>query len=88
MDYRIERDPLGSREVPAGVYYGIQTLRASENFRISGLVDVLGDDGQRLRGLRARGLAPERGLHGGAHVGREVGGRLDDKLEDAAEECW
>ncbi len=37
MDYRTERDPLGTREVPAGVYYGIQTLRASENFRISGL---------------------------------------------------
>ncbi len=37
MDYRIERDPLGTRQVPAGVYYGIQTLRAFENFRISGL---------------------------------------------------
>ena len=37
MDDRTERDPLGTRQVPAGVYYGIQTLRASENFRISGL---------------------------------------------------
>ena len=37
MDDRTERDPLGTRQVPAGVYYGIQTLRASDNFRISGL---------------------------------------------------
>jgi aspartate ammonia-lyase len=37
MNDRTERDPLGTRQVPAGAYYGIQTLRASENFRISGL---------------------------------------------------
>jgi aspartate ammonia-lyase len=34
---RIERDPLGEREVPDEAYYGIQTLRAVENFPISGL---------------------------------------------------
>ncbi|MDP2661650.1 MAG: aspartate ammonia-lyase, partial [Dehalococcoidia bacterium] len=34
---RLERDSLGEREVPADVYYGIQTLRALENFPISGL---------------------------------------------------
>jgi aspartate ammonia-lyase len=34
---RTERDPLGQREVPAEAYYGIQTLRAVENFPISGL---------------------------------------------------
>ncbi len=34
---RVERDPLGTREVPAGALYGIQTLRALENFPISGL---------------------------------------------------
>jgi aspartate ammonia-lyase len=32
---RIERDPLGEREVPADVLYGVQTLRARENFQIS-----------------------------------------------------
>ncbi len=37
MSYRTERDPLGERQVPAEAYYGIQTLRAAENFRISGL---------------------------------------------------
>lgn len=37
MSKRIERDFLGEREVPETVYYGIQTLRAVENFPISGL---------------------------------------------------
>src|SRR5256885_1542768 len=33
---RIEHDLLGDRAVPAEVYYGIHTLRALENFRITG----------------------------------------------------
>jgi aspartate ammonia-lyase len=36
-DYRIERDSMGEKQIPAHVYYGIQTLRAIENFPISGL---------------------------------------------------
>jgi fumarate hydratase class II len=36
-DTRIERDPLGDKAVPAAALYGIQTLRAAENFPISGL---------------------------------------------------
>jgi fumarate hydratase, class II len=34
---RIERDPLGEKAVPSEALYGIQTLRAAENFPISGL---------------------------------------------------
>jgi len=34
---RIEKDSLGIRPVPAAAYYGIETLRALENFPISGL---------------------------------------------------
>jgi aspartate ammonia-lyase len=34
---RIEKDPLGEKAVPADALYGIQTLRAAENFPISGL---------------------------------------------------
>src|SRR3989449_7140179 len=33
---RIEHDLLGDRAVPAEAYYGIHTLRALENFRITG----------------------------------------------------
>ncbi len=34
---RLEHDLLGQREVPAERYYGVQTLRAVENFRITGI---------------------------------------------------
>lgn len=37
MEMRIERDLLGERQVPAQAYYGIHTLRAAENFPISGI---------------------------------------------------
>lgn len=35
MRYRIERDSLGERQVPAEAYYGIETLRGKENFEIT-----------------------------------------------------
>jgi aspartate ammonia-lyase len=34
---RLERDLLGELPVPASAYYGVQTARALENFRISGV---------------------------------------------------
>jgi aspartate ammonia-lyase len=34
---RIEEDMIGQKEVPADALYGIQTLRAVENFKISGV---------------------------------------------------
>jgi aspartate ammonia-lyase len=34
---RTEKDSLGTKEIPAGVYYGIQTARAVENYPISGM---------------------------------------------------
>ena len=37
METRRETDPLGEREVPKAAYYGIQTLRATENFPVSGI---------------------------------------------------
>jgi aspartate ammonia-lyase len=36
-DTRREKDPLGSLDVPADALYGVQTLRARQNFPISGL---------------------------------------------------
>jgi aspartate ammonia-lyase len=38
LDARKERDSLGERKVPADAYYGIQTLRATENFPVSGIL--------------------------------------------------
>jgi len=37
MNHRIEHDLLGEREVPMEAYYGVHTLRALENFPISGV---------------------------------------------------
>ena len=47
--YRTESDLLGSREVPAEAYYGVQTERAMENFRISG--HLLKDHPSFIKGL-------------------------------------
>ena len=35
--YRSEHDSIGERSVPKDVYYGVQSLRAAENFHITGL---------------------------------------------------
>ena len=37
MKTRKEVDPLGERNVPRDAYFGIQTLRATENFPVSGI---------------------------------------------------
>ena len=55
--YRIERDALGEVRVPKDAYYGAETARAVENFRMSGrpprpeLIRALGDD--VVSGVRA-----------------------------------
>lgn len=36
MEIRIEADSIGSMAVPADAYYGVQSLRASNNFHITG----------------------------------------------------
>ncbi len=37
IDYRVEKDSIGVKDVPENVYYGVQSLRAAENFHITGL---------------------------------------------------
>lgn len=36
MNYRLESDSVGEKQVPVDAYYGVQTLRAHENFNITG----------------------------------------------------
>lgn len=36
-DFRTEKDSIGAKNIPENVYYGVQTLRAAENFHITGL---------------------------------------------------
>jgi fumarate hydratase class II len=84
-EHRIERDSLGEVRIPAQAYYGAQTQRAVENFRVSGqpmppeLVHALG----WVKAAAAR-VNRELGLLDDARAGlieraaREVGdGKLD-----------
>ena len=35
-NYRIEKDFLGEKQIPADAYYGVQTQRGKDNFHITG----------------------------------------------------
>ena len=37
QEFRTEKDSIGAKNVPEDVYYGVQSLRAAENFHITGL---------------------------------------------------
>lgn len=70
MKMRIERDLLGGREVPADAYWGVHTLRAVENFPISG--HRIGEIPELVRALAAIKQAAamanaDLGLLSGAH---------------------
>ena len=71
MKTRLEKDPLGEMAVPAEALYGIQTLRAVENYPISG-----------LRPLPAFVDAVIRIKKAAALTHRETG-RLEPRLADA-----
>lgn len=68
---RVERDPLGTLEVPAHALYGIQTLRAVQNFPISGYAP-----------LEPFVLA-QVWIKKAAALTHKATGRLDAKLADA-----
>src|SRR5438552_7469526 len=68
---RTEKDPLGSLEVPSEALYGVQTLRAVQNFPISGLKPSPAFVDATVRIKRAAALTH-----------RETG-RLDAKIADA-----
>ncbi|MFN2637312.1 MAG: aspartate ammonia-lyase [Gemmatimonadaceae bacterium] len=68
---RTEKDPLGALEVPAEALYGVQTLRAVQNFPISG-----------FRPLPAFVDATVRIKRAAALTHKETG-RLEAKLADA-----
>jgi fumarate hydratase, class II len=71
MSFRTEKDPLGEKAVPADALYGIQTLRAVENFPISGL--------QPLAAFVDAVVMIKRA----AAVTHKTTGRLDPALADA-----
>jgi fumarate hydratase, class II len=71
MKTRTEKDSIGTKEVPADAYYGIQTLRAVENFPVSGW---------RFPRSFIRALALIKRSAAKVNVKR---GRLDPKLGEA-----
>ncbi|MFL5631869.1 MAG: aspartate ammonia-lyase [Gemmatimonadaceae bacterium] len=68
---RTEKDPLGTLEVPADALYGVQTLRAVQNFPISGQKPLPAFVDATVRIKRAAALT------------HKETGRLDAKLADA-----
>jgi aspartate ammonia-lyase len=58
---RTERDLLGEKQVPDSAYYGVQTLRAIENFHISGV--PISHYPELIRGLAMIKLAAARANH-------------------------
>src|ERR1700688_4616985 len=68
---RTEKDSLGTKEIPAEVYYGIQTARAVENYPISGMR-------AHPTLIRAFGMVKEAA----AEANRELG-LLDEKIANA-----
>src|SRR5947207_4846516 len=68
---RTEKDPLGSLQVPADALYGVQTLRAVQNFPISSLRPLPAFVDATIRIKRAAALTHKQT------------GRLEAKLADA-----
>ena len=75
---RTESDLLGKKEVPADAYYGVQTMRALENFQISGVKTNFYPD--YVRAYAMVKLAAAR-------ANNEVGGRLSKEKLDAIEKA-
>ena len=83
METRKEVDPLGERLIPKNGYFGIQTLRATENFPVSGIKEpvvfikayVLVKKAAATVNRQVGWLEPKKGRshHGGMR--RSVGGQ-------------
>src|SRR5436305_13124181 len=75
---RTEKDPLGALEVPVSALYGVQTLRAVQNFPISGLRPLPAFVDATVHIKRAAALTHKE-------TGR-LEGRLADAIVQAADE--
>ncbi len=76
--YRVEQDFIGEMKVPSGVYYGVQTARALENFPITGyhLDEAL---------IRAMGIVKKATALANMQAGL-LDGRIGRAIADAAQE--
>ncbi len=76
--FRIESDLLGTKEVPASAYYGVQTLRGLENFEISKF--HLYDYPEFIKGLAITKL-------GAATANHELGLLTDEQFNAISQAC-
>ena len=75
---RTEKDSLGIKEIPAHVYYGIQTARAVENYPISGMR-------AHPTLIRAIGMVKEAAAEANRELGL-VDGKIANAIVQAARE--
>ena len=69
--FRKEYDSIGMKEVPADAYYGIQSLRAAENFRITGT---------KVHPEMIKAIAE---IKKAAAIANKKAGVIDEKIADA-----
>src|SRR3954468_7072865 len=81
---RIEKDSIGPKEIPANVYYGVQTARAVDNYPISGItaraVDNYPISGMRAHPTLIRAIAMIK--RAAAEANKELG-LIDPKVAEA-----
>jgi aspartate ammonia-lyase len=85
---RIEKDFLGTKEVPSDAYYGIQTMRAAENFPITGqrihpeLIRAMAmvKKGAALANMEIKRLLPSKGDVIVQAADEIIGGRWIDQF--------
>src|SRR6201987_2565311 len=75
---RSEKDSIGPKEIPAHVYYGIQTARAVENYPISGMR-------AHPTLIRAFGMVKEAAAEANRELGL-VGNKIATAIIQAAQE--
>src|SRR5258708_37421647 len=88
QNMRLEKDSIGPKEIPADVYYGIQTARAVENYPISGmrahptLIRAIGLVKQAAaEANRSLGLVDEKRAKAIAEAAKEVvAGKWNDQF--------
>ena len=71
MNYRMEADSIGVKQVPADAYYGVQSLRGCENFQITGLK------------LRPEFIISLAQIKKACAICNHAVGELDEKIKDA-----
>lgn len=79
--YRVEHDLLGNKKVPEDAYYGIQTLRAMENFPITGLKPHI----QIFKGLAIVKKAAAKANMDLGHLDKEKGQAILQACEEVFE---